>query len=100
MLDALSYRFHGVSVQNISVFRDERRILLNFIIHLTLQKINPVSFGVISDRMTNGTKIKDLRKKKFLQNKDWRKITRVKRNYDLVRQNNDDNNNLIPKNIL
>ena len=38
MLDALSYRFHRVSVQNISVFRDGRRILLNFIIHLTLQK--------------------------------------------------------------
>ena len=38
MLDALSYRFHRVSVQNISVFKHERRILLKFIIHLTLQK--------------------------------------------------------------
>ena len=49
-----------------------------------LAKINPVSFAVIYDRMTNETKIKNL-KKKFLQNKDWRKITRMKRNYDLVR---------------
>ena len=36
-----------------------------------LAKINRVSFGVISDRMTNETKIKNL---KILQKKDWRKI--------------------------
>ena len=45
-----------------------------------LAKINRVSFGVISDSVTNETKIKNLKKKQFPQNKDWRKLTRVKTN--------------------